>query len=683
MEGFAEAVRDVFARYVWAEHVPAISWGVVRDGALADAGGLGTLRLDAEEIPDADSVFRIASMTKSFTGAAVVLLRDEGLLRLDEPVATYVPELASWRGPTADSPPITLRHLLSMESGLPYDDPWADRHLDLSAEGLDALIARGATLAWAPGTRFEYASLGWGLVGRVVERVAGAPVQRVISERLLAPLGMSSTSWTRPEGARVAEGYRWDDGAWSPELPPPGDGAIAPMGGLWTTVTDLARWVRYLMDAFPPRDDPDDGPLSRASRRELQQLRRDATIESVRPRRAGAARTVATGYGIGLFVRLDPRLGTIVAHSGGLPGYGSHMRMLPERGLAVIALGNVTYAPMAAAVTEALDVLADLDALPPARKVQPSPALVEAAGRLTALLQAWDEDEAAALFADNVAPDLAFERRREQAAELRDRHGDLAFDGTIEADAPLSGTLALAGGKVKVELALTGHVPALVQWYEVTDRTRAPETPVIVDAAFLREVAGSAVAVLRPCGDVLDLFGELQGRLLDRFPEVAWSVPAAHCSLKGFGSSAAPLRLEDEAAAAEAVASWAALTERPTLHAEAVGVFDTPDEGRIVYVRVGASAALRAALATVRARTAGLPASGSDVVATEDWIFHLSLAYAEAVDDALWAEIVAWASRTTVDASCACECVDLLAYDGGPERVLGRFPLGRVALGGE
>ena len=80
-------------------------------------------------------------MTKSFTGAALMSLVVEGSVRLDEPVATYVPELAGWRGPTADGPPLTVRHLVSMESGLPTDDPWADRHLDLPPDGMDALIA--------------------------------------------------------------------------------------------------------------------------------------------------------------------------------------------------------------------------------------------------------------------------------------------------------------------------------------------------------------------------------------------------------------------------------------------------------------------------------------------------------------------------------------------------------------
>jgi 2'-5' RNA ligase len=351
------------------------------------------------------------------------------------------------------------------------------------------------------------------------------------------------------------------------------------------------------------------------------------------------------------------------------------MRMLPDRGLAVIALGNVTYAPMALAGAEVLEVLADLDALPPARSVAASPLLVAAAGRLASLLNAWDDAEASALFTDNVVVDLPFERRRRDAELLRARHGNLVFDRTVEAETPLTGSFTLADAKVKVELAMTGHGPPLVEWYEVTDRTRAPQTPVITDARHLRRAAGSAFAVLRPVGDVVDLYDDLQGRLLDRFPEVGWSVPAAHCTLKGFGSSGSPLSPADEREVAEVVAAWAAQTRPLALHAGAIGVFDAPEEGRIVYVLAESSAALRAALAALRARTADFPESGSDAIATEDWIFHLSLAYAETVEDAIWAEIEAWARRMTSDATCVCDRVDLLAYDGGPERALGRFPL--------
>ena len=196
------ALSEVFARWALRSHAPGVAWGLVRDGALVASGGVGTLRVGEDAPPDAHSVFRIASMTKSFTGAALMTLVAEDRIRLDEPIATYVPELAHWRGPTTDGPALTVRHLVSMESGLPSDDPWADRHLDLPPEGMDALIAAGASFTWTPGLRFEYSNLGWGLVGRVIERVAGVTVQQLVTDRLLGPLGMSSTTWVRPETAK-------------------------------------------------------------------------------------------------------------------------------------------------------------------------------------------------------------------------------------------------------------------------------------------------------------------------------------------------------------------------------------------------------------------------------------------------------------------------------------------------
>ena len=165
------------------------------------------------------------------------------------------------------------------------------------------------------------------------------------------------------------------------ESEPLGDGTIAPMGGLWTTVADLAPWVGFFCDAFPPRDDPDDGPLARWARREMQQLRRLDEVSEARPRPDGPARTQAYGYGIGLGVVVDQRLGTVIGHSGGLPGYGSHMRWIPDRNIGVVAVSNVTYGHMAAACAEAIDVLADLDALPPAPSPRATPALTAAAER--------------------------------------------------------------------------------------------------------------------------------------------------------------------------------------------------------------------------------------------------------------------------------------------------------------
>src|SRR5690242_11857083 len=114
--GRLDAIAD---RSFGAWNVPGLVYGVVRDGALVHGRGLGTLRVGEDATPTTSSVFRIASMTKSFTASAVLLLRDEGRLRLDDPIAMYVPELAAVRLPTRDSPPITIRHLLTMTAGFP------------------------------------------------------------------------------------------------------------------------------------------------------------------------------------------------------------------------------------------------------------------------------------------------------------------------------------------------------------------------------------------------------------------------------------------------------------------------------------------------------------------------------------------------------------------------------------
>jgi CubicO group peptidase (beta-lactamase class C family) len=296
MDEPSDALAEVFARWALRSRAPGVSWGLVRDGALVASGGVGTLRVGEDAPPDADSVFRIASMTKSFTGAALMSVVAEGRIRLDEPVATYVPELDGWRGPTTDGPPLTVRHLVSMEAGLPSDDAWADRHLDLPPGGMDALIANGGSFTWTPG--YGSSTRTSDGAGRPRDRtVVGVPVQTLIGERLLAPLGMSSTTWVRPETANTAEPYSWVDDAWVSEPEPLGDGTIAPMGGLWTTVGDLATWVAFFCDAFPPRDDPDEGPLRRWARREMQHGPRPGAVAEERPRRTARRARRPTGTG--------------------------------------------------------------------------------------------------------------------------------------------------------------------------------------------------------------------------------------------------------------------------------------------------------------------------------------------------------------------------------------------------
>lgn len=406
--------QAAFAQHRALDRVPAMAAGVVIDGDLVAFSGF-----DAGP----DSLFRIASMTKSFTAAAALILRDEGKLDLDAPIAHYAPEFATLKGPTVDSPAITTRHLLSMQGGLATDDPWGDRHLDIGDGDLDAAVRAGPLFACAPGTAFEYSNLGYALIGRVMHRASGMRPQAVITERLLQPLGMSRTVWEArdaPPGSDIIVGLRADNG--TPE-PTPLDGGLAPMGGLWSTVADLARWVDFLADAWPPRDGADSAPLSRASRREMQRV--ETAVEPFDSRSAdGTVWHFSGGYGLGLQIGHDKDLGEVVEHSGGLPGYGSNMRWVKNTRIGLIALGNSTYAPMRFATRRALAALAAA-AIVRRPGAASMPALVEAGNALFELLINWDDKRAASVFADNVAPDEPLAQRQGAAASLLARHGTL------------------------------------------------------------------------------------------------------------------------------------------------------------------------------------------------------------------------------------------------------------------
>ena len=519
--GIEDALREVdgiFERAAAEGTIPGMAYGVVIGDELVHGAGLGTLRQGEDRTPDADSVFRIASMTKSFTASTAMLLRDEGLLRFDEPVGTYVPALNDLRGPTADSPPITVRHLLTMASGLPTDDPWGDRLQGMELDRFAELLAGGFDGVWAPGTTFEYSNLGYGMLGRVLTNVTGTEYRDLVRARLLEPLGMGATAYTADEVPpdRLATGYVRRDGAFVEE-PFDGYGALASMGGIFSSVRDLAVWVAGFTDAFPPRDEPEGPhPLSRASRREMQQVHRSFDPELRRASTIAAPELISGGYGLGLFVTHDLRLGHIVGHSGGYPGFGSHMRWHPASGLGVIALGNRTYARMSTYAAEALAALITREAAP-IRTVVPWDATRAARTQMETLLRAWDDDLAAEVFAFNVDLDDPFERRRAEIERIRERHGALSPDQGLpaESDSPAHLVWWLRGergGRVRVEILLTGERPPRVQTFEL--RSVPDPSPAMAEA--IRRVAELIAEPGPAWPDALPLDGGVDRAALDR-----------------------------------------------------------------------------------------------------------------------------------------------------------------------
>jgi CubicO group peptidase (beta-lactamase class C family) len=465
--GRVEALVDAFA----AEGgQPGLAYGVVRHGQLVHAGGRGVAAVPVGPTPGPDTVFRIASMTKSFTAAAVLLLRDEGALALDDEAVRYVPELAGVRLPTADAPPITLRTLLTMAAGFPTDDPWGDRQQGLPGDDFAGLLAGGLSFAWSPGVAFEYSNLSYAVLGRVVTAAAGRPYADVVRERLLAPLGMTSTVFEAddaPAGS-LAAGHRrsgltrhgWETVPYDPY------GAFAPMGGLFSTVRDLARWVGEYLDAFPPRDDPESAhPLRRSSRREQQQPHRAYPGRTVWPSFDEPPVLRSAAYGFGLVAETHPAFGTIVGHSGGYPGFGSHMRWHPDTGLGVVVLGNSTYAPASVLAERLLDALLRGQEQPV--RVTPWPATEAAAADVEKLLESWDDALADRLLAMNVSLDEPLAARRARFERARQLLGPLSPDpaAPVERATPAHRAWWLRGphGRLRVEIRMTPELPPRVQ----------------------------------------------------------------------------------------------------------------------------------------------------------------------------------------------------------------------------
>jgi CubicO group peptidase (beta-lactamase class C family) len=487
-----EAVDALHRQRVVDGVAPSSVWGVFDRTGLVASGGHGD-RGDGAA-PDADTVYRIASCTKSVTATALLGLAAEGALSLDAPVTDFVPAFGAVRLPTADSPVPTVRMLLTMSAGFPTDDPWGDRQESITDADLDDVLRGGLLFDSVPGTRFAYSNLGYALLGRVVAVAAGAPFTRVAEDRVLRPLGLDDTVFAAADArGLVVTGHRrsGEGDAWEP-LTTTGPGAFSPIGGLFSTVRDLSRWGTWLASAFTgtsaPFDDagspvpPVDEPLGRADRRAMQQAMRMIPAEAL----PGSTR--ATGYGFGLFVEHDPVVGPIVSHSGGYPGFSAHMRWSVSTGLGVVAFENATQAKVSVAAARAHDlVLADAGttsapvsvpaSVPTAVTAQPTtpslgaprvlPETRAAQSAVQRLLADWSDAAAAAICTPNVPMDVPWDRRRTAldravAAVDADRTAQpVAEESTTPTH--LRWWLPGSRGRLRVEIRLAPTAAGLVQ----------------------------------------------------------------------------------------------------------------------------------------------------------------------------------------------------------------------------
>ena len=463
-------IDKLVGEFMTRTHVPGAAWGIVIDGELAHIGVAGHRELPGKSPVTRDSVFRIASMTKSFTAMAILKLRDDGKVSLDAPAARYVPELSKLRYPTSDSPRITVRDLLSHAEGFPEDNPWGDQQLAATEEEFTRMLLKGIPFSNAPGTAYEYSNYGFAILGRIVTNASGVPYRQYITETILKPLGMTSTT-LEPASVpkdRIAHGYRWEDEQWKEEPPLP-DGAFGAMGGMLTSVADLSKYVGAFLAAWPPRDGVETGPVRRASLREMQQIWRSRPATAGRSN-AGVTTLNSGGYGYGLRVSQSCTFNYIVAHSGGLPGFGSLMQWLPDHGVGIVAFGNVTYTSWGGVVNNAFEVLAKTGALQP-RVQQPSDALVDMRDAVSSLIVNWDDTEADRMAAMNLYLDRSKDRRQREIATLREKVGTCAVPKAFDyVENALRGqwTMKCERGDLRVSITLAPTIPPRVQYLDVS-----------------------------------------------------------------------------------------------------------------------------------------------------------------------------------------------------------------------
>ncbi|WP_411698738.1 serine hydrolase domain-containing protein [Conyzicola sp.] len=458
---------------------PSVDYAVFDRTGVVFQHGIGEFQLDGRA-PRVDTVYRIASMSKSFEMAAVLVLVERGLLALDDLVSDHVAEFTDPVDAFGVAAPVTIHMLMSNSSALPEDNGWADHELGLSRADFLAVIARGLHFAGTPGFGYQYSNIGFWLLGVIVENVSGQSFEDFATTTLLEPLGLGDTRYSvgdypQSDAARIAHGFgTFDEGATWFDRPVVGTGIGGCAASMFSTVADIAAWSGWLSSAFDA-DNADDTVLSRASRRLMQRIHTSMPAPADRP---AEQQLEGVGYGLGLMVENDVRFGLIAQHSGGLPGWSSNMRWHQESGIGVVVFANTNGVKPGIAATGMLRaVLDELD--PPALDIAIWPQTVDAATAIDEAIRAGgDITVAESIFSPNLLSDVPADVRAARLAKLVGEIGGLTASAAAIGDrliwatseAHVAWSIPGINGELECRIELTPTDPPMVQRLEVERR---------------------------------------------------------------------------------------------------------------------------------------------------------------------------------------------------------------------
>ncbi len=414
---------------------PSLAVTVVRTSGPLLTRALGVADVASGRPATADTIYRIGSITKTFTAEALLALRDEGKLDLDDRLDAWLPEAGALQYEPTDAMPVTLRQLLAHASGLPRLGDFDYTRPDVDVSEAEVLGALRVARVHAPGTRSVYSNFGFSLLGLVVGHVSGRPYRAALTDRLLTPLGMSSSGFDPAAlpSERLATGY--EKRRSTTPARPWRLGASEGAGGLYASLDDMGRWVRFQLDAWPPRDERQSGPLPRATRREAHLPSFSTGLEPA----AGARPALATGLGYAWHTEESCEAGLVMRHGGAIDGFHATIAFLPHRDLGVVVLANSLDTDTDAVADHLLRVAVESGAVP-AREPQPTPALVDAVRTWARHPADLDEATYAATFASSFRAAVPLAKLRAVGTDLVARHG--RCDGPVRVEHLESATSA-------------------------------------------------------------------------------------------------------------------------------------------------------------------------------------------------------------------------------------------------
>ena len=322
--------------------IPGMAIAIVHDQDLLYLRGFGQADVDARRATTPDTLYRIASHSKLFTGIGIMQLRDAGKLSLDDPLSKHL-DWFELKGVDPNAPPVTIRQLLTHSSGIPREGGtklhWSSYDFPTREAIIEHLSSQEVLFPAA--TRWKYSNLAFILLGEVIRDVSGMSYADYVESRILQPLGMSDSGVTLEsiDRSQLAVGYgrRLPDGT-RESFPAHDVRGLTAAGGLSSSVRDMARFVSW---QFRLRDADEPEVLKPSTLREMQR------IHWIDPE-------WKMGFGLPFIIRKTPAR-TLVGHSGGLPGFLTETNVSTEEKLGVIVFSNSLDAQHEAVTDRAFD----------------------------------------------------------------------------------------------------------------------------------------------------------------------------------------------------------------------------------------------------------------------------------------------------------------------------------------